>query len=84
MTIHFGIDEFLAISSIRATKSGIPTGAQRSWRDCGYCGCSDYVRLSQEPAGESLYQRKTLRARSVFQRLALPTSVSIANGIYSG
>ena len=31
-----------------------------------------------------LYQRRTRRARSVFQRLALPTSVSICNGIYSG
>jgi len=28
---------------------------------------------------ELLYQRKTRRARSVFQRLALPTAVSISN-----
>ncbi len=33
---------------------------------------------------ELLYQRRTRRARSVFQRLALPTSVSISNGICSG
>ena len=33
---------------------------------------------------ELLYQRRTRRARSVFQRLALPTSVSICNGICSG
>ena len=32
---------------------------------------------------ELLYQRRTRRARSVFQRLALPTSVSISNGIRS-
>jgi hypothetical protein len=31
-----------------------------------------------------LYQRRTRRARSVFQRLAPPTSVSIFNGICSG
>jgi len=31
-----------------------------------------------------LYQRKTRSARSVFHRLALPTLVSISNGIYSG
>jgi hypothetical protein len=30
---------------------------------------------------ELLYQRRTLRARSVFQRLARPTTVSISNGI---
>src|SRR5262249_11118775 len=30
------------------------------------------------------YQRRTRSARSVFQRLALPSSVSISNGIYSG
>jgi hypothetical protein len=29
---------------------------------------------------ELLYQRRTRRARSVFQRLALPTAVSISNG----
>ena len=34
--------------------------------------------------GELLYQRRTRRARSVFQRLALPTRVSICNGICSG
>ncbi len=34
--------------------------------------------------GALLYQRRTRRARSVFQRLALPTSVSISNGICSG
>jgi hypothetical protein len=33
---------------------------------------------------ELLYQRRTRRARSVFQRLALPTPVSISNGICSG
>jgi len=33
---------------------------------------------------EFLYQRSTRRARSVFQRLALPTPVSIGNGIRSG
>ena len=33
---------------------------------------------------ELLYQRKTRSARSVFQRLALPTPVSISNGICSG
>ncbi len=33
---------------------------------------------------ELLYQRRTRRARSVFQRLALPTSLSISNGICSG
>jgi hypothetical protein len=32
---------------------------------------------------ELLYQRRTLRARSVFQRLARPTTVSISNGIRS-
>ncbi len=32
---------------------------------------------------ELLYQRRTRRARSVFQRLALPTPVSISNGICS-
>ena len=31
-----------------------------------------------------LYQRRTRRARSVFQRLALPTPASISNGICSG
>src|SRR6266571_242478 len=33
---------------------------------------------------ELLYQRRTRRARSVFHRLALPTPVSISNGICSG
>ena len=33
---------------------------------------------------ELLYQRRTRRARSVFQRLALPTPLSISNGICSG
>ena len=33
---------------------------------------------------ELLYQRRTRRARSVFQRLAPPTPVSISNGICSG
>jgi hypothetical protein len=33
---------------------------------------------------ELLYQRRTRSARSVFQRLALPTPVSISNGICSG
>ena len=32
---------------------------------------------------ESLYQRSTRRARRVFQRLALPTAVSISKGIRS-
>lgn len=32
----------------------------------------------------SLYQRRTRSARSVFQRLAPPTSVSIFSGMYSG
>jgi hypothetical protein len=32
---------------------------------------------------ESLYQRRTRKARSVFQRLGLPTTVSISNGIRS-
>ena len=31
-----------------------------------------------------LYHRRTRRARRVFQRLALPTAVSICNGIRSG
>ena len=33
---------------------------------------------------ELLYQRRTRRARSVFQRLAPPTAVSISNGTCSG
>jgi hypothetical protein len=33
---------------------------------------------------ELMYQRRTRRARSVFRRLALPTPVSISNGICSG
>jgi hypothetical protein len=40
-------------------------------------------RPSHNYQAELLYQRRTRRARSVFQRLALPTSVSICNGICS-
>jgi hypothetical protein len=41
---------------------------------------------SSEPRyhDELLYQCRTLRARTVFQRLALPVSVSISSGIRSG
>ena len=39
-------------------------------------------RPSQNHDAELLYQRRTRRARSVFQRLALPTAVSIST-LYS-
>jgi len=42
-----------------------------------------FERISQEPS-DSPYQRRTRRARRVFQRLALPTRVSISRGIFSG
>ena len=39
--------------------------------------------LSHNYDVDLLYHRRTRRARSVFQRLALPTPVSISNGIRS-
>jgi arabinogalactan endo-1,4-beta-galactosidase len=39
---------------------------------------------SHDQRVDLLYQRRTRRARRVFQRLAPPTAVSIFNGIYSG
>ena len=41
-------------------------------------------RLNHNYLVELSYQRRTRRARSVFQRLAPPTLVSIFNGTYSG
>jgi putative flippase GtrA len=52
----------------------------RAFVDClRYSGASSHNYNVELP-----YQRRTRRARSVFQRLAPPTPVSISNGINSG
>src|SRR5262249_25424153 len=56
---------------------GAAAPSQRRGPECGSGEPSNYQ-------ADLSYQRRTRRARSVFQRLALPTSVSISNGILSG
>jgi len=59
----------------------LPPAVVRADRLYGSRYASRVGRLDQF---HTSYQRSTRRARSVFQRLALPMRVSISNGIYSG
>jgi hypothetical protein len=65
--------------------SGFPV-IRSEWEIRGYFVTQAIARArpSHNEQVELLYQRMTRRARSVFQRLAPPTSVSISSGICSG
>ena len=67
------------ISSMEAKARSVSVvGSMGDWVESGIYHTSHNYHV------ELLYQHRTRRARSVFQRLALPTLVSISNGIRSG